>query len=284
VFEQSAREPGPSAPGTDSRVRLSYLVDHGLAGDTLAGNGFAAAGPGDADTAGAAPARPPTPLGRFIERWVPGSLLGAAGSVRRRRVAMAGVFTGIVVVALTTALLLSGRPAVESPPALPSARRTAVPAASSSPAASPETAQPSSSPLVVSVVGKIRNPGLVTLPAGARVADALRAAGGAEPGVDLDSLNLARHLVDGEQIAVGVPVAPAAGEPGQAGAAPAKVDLNSASADQLDTLPGVGEVTAKRIIDWRTQHGRFSTVEQLRDVDGIGDSKFAKLRDQVAVS
>ncbi|MCU1681183.1 MAG: comE [Amycolatopsis sp.] len=265
MFESSARDPGPSA-GVASKVRLSYLVDHGL--------------PDGEPVEQRSTNPPPARLGRLVERWVPSSLLGGAGSVRRRRLAIVAGASGVAVVVLTTALLLGGRPAVESPPPLPPARSTVAPAA-----AAPSSAK--AVPLVVSVVGKVRNPGLVTLSAGARVADALRAAGGAEPGIDLGTLNLARHVVDGEQVAVGIPVAPAPpadGDPAVAGAPAAKVDLNSASADQLDTLPGVGEVTAKRIIDWRTQHGRFTTVEQLRDVDGIGESKFARLRTQVTVS
>jgi competence protein ComEA len=108
----------------------------------------------------------------------------------------------------------------------------------------------------------------------------LRAAGGADPGADLSVVNLARKVTDGEQLAVGIP-APAAppGAPEGGG----KVDLNAASTDQLDTLPGVGEVMAKRIVQWRTEHGGFTKVEQLRDVDGIGESKFEKLREQVTV-
>lgn len=145
---------------------------------------------------------------------------------------------------------------------------------------------------MVDVVGKVRRPGVFRLPDGARVDDALHAAGGALPGVDLSSLNLARKLGDGEQIAVGVPgagpPAPAAGAPA-AGAGPSgastssPIDLNTATLEQLDTLPGVGPVLAQRILDWRTAHGRFDTVDQLRDVTGIGDSRYADLKPLVTV-
>lgn len=138
--------------------------------------------------------------------------------------------------------------------------------------------------LVVDVVGKVRRPGIYRLPAGARVNDAVAAAGGVLTGVDPVSVNLARKLSDGEQLVIGLPAgaAPAAGgvttgdaTAGGAGAGP--VDLNSASTAQLDALPGVGPVLAQRIVDWRTQHGRFASVDQLRSVSGIGDAKFRDL-------
>lgn len=143
-------------------------------------------------------------------------------------------------------------------------------------------------PLVLSVSGKVARPGLIELPDGARVADALEAAGGALPGTDLSTLNLARRVVDGEQIAVGVPAAPDAalvGGSGTASGAPAggPVDLNTATEAQLDALPGVGPVTATRILEWRERHGRFTRVEQLREIEGIGERRFAQLRELVTV-
>lgn len=152
----------------------------------------------------------------------------------------------------------------------------------------PTPAQPDA-PLVVSVSGKVARPGLVEVPDGARVADVLEAAGGALPGTDLTGLNLARKVVDGEQVSVGVPPAADAasaavggGAPGGGAAGPAgKVDLNAATAEQLEALPGVGPVTAQRILDWRTRNGRFTRVEQLREVDGIGERRFATLRELV---
>lgn len=139
--------------------------------------------------------------------------------------------------------------------------------------------------VVVDVVGKVRHPGLIRLSAGARVDDAIRAAGGALPGTDLSGVNLARVLVDGEQIAVGTSGAvPPSGPAGGSGAsAGALINLNTASTEQLDALPGVGPVLAQRIVDWRTQHGRFDSVDQLRDVPGIGDAKFAEIRPLVTI-
>ncbi|MFE7277754.1 helix-hairpin-helix domain-containing protein [Streptomyces sp. NPDC057623] len=143
--------------------------------------------------------------------------------------------------------------------------------------------------IVVDVSGKVREPGIHRLPAGSRVADALRAAGGVRPGTKTDSLNRARFLVDGEQVIVGDPAAVPGGAPGTgagagaiAGAAPtAPVSLNTATVDQLDTLPGVGPVLAQHIIDYRTQHSGFRSVDELREVNGIGDRRFADLRNLV---
>jgi competence protein ComEA len=129
--------------------------------------------------------------------------------------------------------------------------------------------------LVVNVVGEVATPGLVTVTSGARVADAVRLAGGLKPGADLHDLNLARKLTDGEQIAVGIP------PPSGPAATPSKLNLNSATASELDALPGVGPVTAQRIVDHRTRKGPFASVDQLREVEGIGDSKLAKLADLV---
>ena len=135
--------------------------------------------------------------------------------------------------------------------------------------------------VVVAVSGRVQQPGLVRLPAGARVADALAAAGGALPGTDLSSLNLARKVTDGELIVVGAPP-----PPGAAGAAPGPagpVNLNTATLDQLQTLPGVGPVLAQRIIDYREQHGGFASVADLRKVTGIGDARYNDLKTRVTV-
>ncbi|EGX60575.1 DNA-binding protein [Streptomyces zinciresistens K42] len=150
----------------------------------------------------------------------------------------------------------------------------------------PGAARTAAAEIVVDVGGKVREPGVHRLPVGSRVADALRAAGGVRPGTKTDGLNLARFLVDGEQVIVGAPAAapgpaPAAGA-GPAGAAPAApVTLSTATVEQLDTLPGVGPVLAQHIVDYRTRNGGFRSVGELREVKGIGERRFADLRDLV---
>lgn len=135
-----------------------------------------------------------------------------------------------------------------------------------------------SAELVVDVAGKVRRPGIAVLPPGSRVVDALEAAGGARAGVDLTGLNLARLVIDGEQILVGV--APAPGVAGNLGAAPegtSLVNLNTADQTTLETLPGVGPVTAGAILAWRTDNGGFTSVDELLEVDGIGEATLEDL-------
>jgi competence protein ComEA len=140
--------------------------------------------------------------------------------------------------------------------------------------------------VTVDVAGKVRRPGIAVLGAGARVVDALEAAGGVRAGVDVAGLNLARVLVDGEQVLVGVPPVPgvAASAPMPSGGPPtALVNLNTADAAQLDTLPDVGPVTAESILAWRTEHGAFSSVDELLEVDGIGEATLARIAPLVTV-
>jgi competence protein ComEA len=145
----------------------------------------------------------------------------------------------------------------------------------------------SASTVVVDVTGKVRRPGIVRLAVGSRVSDALRRAGGARRGVDLSNLNLARRLEDGEQVVVGG----TSGRGSATGPAPASsssdpaavVALNTATLEQLDTLPGVGPVTAQKILDWRTAHGRFSSVDELLEVDGIGTKTMADIAPHVTL-
>ncbi|MER5784984.1 ComEA family DNA-binding protein [Streptomyces mobaraensis] len=161
------------------------------------------------------------------------------------------------------------------------------------------TPGPSTGGVVVDVSGKVRHPGIQRLPVGSRVVDALDAAGGASPGVDMTGLNRARVLADGEQIVVGAP--PGAGPPppnapahtndaGRGGAsrppagtaaatgANGPLSLNAATVEQLDALPGVGPVLAQHIVDYRTEHGGFRSVTDLRQVNGIGARRFTDLR------
>lgn len=178
------------------------------------------------------------------------------------------------------------------------------------PSASSASAAPS---VVVHVLGAVAHAGVVTVPGGGRVTDALEAAGGASGDADLARLNLARPLVDGERLyvprvgeddvpqALGADSGGAAGPAGSAGADPGPgsgvsgaagsdgsaasdvVDLNTADQAALETLPGIGPGLAQRILAWRDEHGRFSAVEDLLDVSGIGDGRFAELQDRVRV-
>jgi competence protein ComEA len=211
----------------------------------------------------------------------------------RRGVKALAAVAALVVVA---AGFLAWRSRPQSDPVTPAAPVSAAPgapAAAGAPGAPAVAEQggPSGTgrdEVVVAVAGKVRRPGLVRLPPGARVADAIEAAGGLLPGTDLATVNLARKVADGELIVVGVP-APAAfaggGSAGPAGPAALgdKVNLNTATLAQLDTLPGVGPVLAQRILSYRTNHGGFRSVTDLRQVDGIGDSRFEQLKDLVTV-
>lgn len=240
-----------------------------------------------------------------LTRWLPETTgNGAAGWIAAVRadpgragvLALAGI--GVIAVLVTVFVLVRG-----DTPAVAAAKLPPVQMVSS---ASP-TADAAGGPVVVSVVGLVHKPGLVTLAAGARIADALTAAGGPLDGADLVGLNMARRIADGEQIVVGIeapPGQPAAMgssvSPGTApnaprstdGSTPAgdgstppgeKVDLNTATVEQLDTLPGIGPVTAAAIVAWRDANGRFASVDQLGDVDGIGPARLEKLRDLVHV-
>ena len=170
--------------------------------------------------------------------------------------------------------LMSSRPQASSPDE-PLAFATSA-KASAQPAVAAE--------LVIDVVGKVKTPGIVTVPKGSRVYQAIEAAGGLDGKVDTSAINMARELVDGEQILVGIEAAVVPGAaPGNGPAVGGKVNLNTATAEQLDTLPGVGPVTAQAILSWRDENGRFGSVEELLDVKGIGDATLAELRDLVTV-
>ena len=187
----------------------------------------------------------------------------------------------------------------------PSSQPTSAPPPAAAPSPTQSTPAPTgtpatATPLVVHVVGAVATPGVVTLDPGARVQDALDAAGGADPDADLRAVNLARPVQDGEQIPVPLPgetmttAAPPAAPPavpsdapsgGSSAAEPAGglVNINTASAAELETLPGVGPVLAGRIVQWRTDNGTFLSVDDLGEVKGIGDKVLASLRPLVTV-
>lgn len=144
--------------------------------------------------------------------------------------------------------------------------------------------------VIVHVRGRVARPGVVTLPSGSRVIDALRAAGGLRPGASSGDLNLARVLVDGEQVVVGgresresASSGPSPGGMATGDAANSLIDLNAATAAELEALPGIGPVLAQRIVQWRIDNGRFTDVEVLGEVSGIGDALMAQLRPLVRV-
>jgi competence protein ComEA len=170
-----------------------------------------------------------------------------------------------------------GQPSEVAAPPRPTADLVSLsPAPSEAP---PSATADAGGSVTVDVAGKVRRPGIAVLDAGSRVVDALEAAGGARPGVDLADLNLARVLVDGEQILVGTapPAGVAATMTGGTSPVASLVNINTADQVALESLPDVGPVTAQSIVAWRTEHGAFTSVDQLLDVDGIGEVTLAKL-------
>ncbi|MFD4938274.1 helix-hairpin-helix domain-containing protein [Streptomyces virginiae] len=212
-------------------------------------------------------------------------------AVRPRAVAAVGVVL-ICAVGFAGQQYWSARPRAVTVPAV--VAPGALPAAATAPAAAPAQgagagAGGTAARIVVDVTGKVRDPGVRRLPAGSRVEDALAAAGGVRPGADTTGLNRARVLVDGEQVVVGAPaqpppagmtggMGPASGAGSGLGSGSGPLSLGSATVAQLDGLPGVGPVLAQHIVDFRTARGGFRSVEDLRQVDGIGERRFADLR------
>ncbi|MEB3034314.1 ComEA family DNA-binding protein [[Mycobacterium] nativiensis] len=297
----------PELPGERLQRRLGLLPEPGRSAD--------AAEPDDeAD---------PNSL---LPRWLPDGAAEAGWLAKvRADPGRAGAIALAVIAALavliTVFTMLRDRPAPVLSAKLPPVEMVST----SSPRTDEPAAGPEASQLVVSVVGLVHKPGLATLAPGSRIADALTAAGGALDGADTVGLNLARPLVDGEQIVVGLApppgrsvlgssvgpgspppegprtsTAPTAVGPepkpggsarldgGEAKLGPSQrpgepVNLNTATVEQLDALPGVGPVTAAAIVAWRTAHGKFANVDQLGDVDGIGPARLDKLRAMVRV-
>jgi competence protein ComEA len=259
--------------------------------------------------------------GRFAELWVPEPLRDARVDPGRRGAivlllvaTLAAVVTAFgvwrdrpeprpVETSAIAALAVSAEPSAGSPPgSLPPIDGTTVGSdqATNPPSQAtgdPPAPTPAATEIVVSVTGLVGEPGIVTLTAGARVADAIAAAGGAIDGADLTGLNLAARLADGDSVVVGSSAqdarsgvagaadnngaAASSGTPGTTGGL---VDLNSADEAALDTLPGVGPVMAQNILAWRESNGKFTTVEQLQEISGIGPSRFAQIAPLVTVS
>jgi competence protein ComEA len=241
----------------------------------------------------------------LLPRWLPDGSAHDGGWLARVRadpgragaIALAAIAAIAVLVTIFT--LMREQPAPVASAKLPPVEMAAT--ASRGASAGPSTRP--NQPVVVSVVGLVHTPGLVTLAPGARIADALKAAGGITEGADTVGLNMARQVDDGEQIVVGM--APVKGQPtvlgssvspGSAAAGPptspsrpakgapaAALNLNTATVQQLDTLPGVGPVRAAAIVAWREAHGKFNSVDQLGEVDGIGPARLEKLRPLVRV-
>jgi competence protein ComEA len=161
----------------------------------------------------------------------------------------------------------------------------------SGPSTSPEIVQDLVIPIqetvtaevIVNVAGKVTNPGVYKLPIGSRVVDAINLAGNQLKGVDISDINLARVLVDGEQILVGTPPSVAAKKAAAKVSASNPLDLNRATAAQLDTLPGIGPVTAQRILDYRSKVGRINSVDELKKISGLGGAKFEEIKNLLRV-
>lgn len=250
--------------------------------------------------------QPPRPL------TLPSSIATARWRVRPRAVVGVALLLAVAVTVLGVRLHLAQRDAL--PQAAPSTSggpavvatgdrsgfETGVGTGPATSGTAPAGTTPAAE-VYVHVVGRVRSPGVVTVPAGARVEEAIEGAGGVREGADLAQVNLARPVVDGEQVVVpreggatpvagGVPApagptAPAAapGGPASTAAPSAPVDLNTADQATLETLPGVGPVLAARIVEWRTTNGGFTTVEELDEVSGIGEKLYAQISPKVTV-
>lgn len=278
--------------------RLSRRSDSGADGDPDGAGGDPDGFDDGADPYDTGSADADTP----VPGWVPDGRpprgrewLAAVRADPGRAGGLALAAVAVLAILITIFTLVRSHPAPVVSAKLPPVQAAAGTPASSGGAPPP----PPQQPVVVSVVGLVNQPGLVTVAPHARVADAVQAAGGPLTGADTLGLNLARRVADGEQIVVGIatpaghpvllgssagagPAAAASDGGGSAGAA-RPLDLNSATAEQLDALPGVGPVTAAAILGWRQANGRFTSVDQLGEVDGIGPARLEKLRPLVRV-
>lgn len=200
---------------------------------------------------------------------------------------LGGVLAAVAIIAGAVHSAEPTAPTPSTPPVIASG--SAVPAPSGWPQAG-ASASADNTRVVVHVVGQVASPGLVTLPAGARVADALERAGGPTQIADVTQVNLARPLSDGEQLRIPArgetPPAQASGagtDAGAGGGASGCVNVNSADAGELDQLPGIGPALAERIVDHRATQGRFGSVDDLTQVSGIGEKTLQRFRDRVCV-
>ncbi len=191
---------------------------------------------------------------------------------------------GAVAVVAVLAGIWFGRGVQTTPPAIPAPAFEDGASVISAPAPSLSTVASSEGSVLVYVSGWVSEPGVVRLPGGSRVGDAIARAGGARPGADLEAVNLAQPVSDGQQVMVpgpaetsgASPAVPANGEPGP-------IRLNAATAEELEGLPGVGPVLAERIVAHRQDVGPYQKVEELLEVPGIGEAKLSSIRDLVAV-
>ncbi|GAA0589691.1 ComEA family DNA-binding protein [Kribbella sandramycini] len=208
--------------------------------------------------------------------WIPDT-----SRLRDTRWRLSGKHVLVLVAILTIGLAWAGCSMLRSrPEPIPDARPSTT-LTTGTPVTTPTTTPRPTTALVVHVAGKVHRPGLIRAQSGARVADVLTLAGGPLRGVDLSALNLARQVTDGEQIIVGQPPTSAAPPDNPTPTPAGPISLNTATAPQLDALPGVGPVLAQRILDYRTQNGPFTTVDQLQEVPGVGPKKFDSLKPHV---
>ncbi|MFD9550377.1 ComEA family DNA-binding protein [Nocardia salmonicida] len=255
-------------------------------------------------------------VSRGRNRLVPERFREARLDPGRRGAIVLGL-VGVIAVVLTGVMVLRDQPVARAVPPVPALRAESI-AVHADPtvavAAVSGRGPSTSAEVVVSVVGLVERAGLHRLPDGSRIADALEKAGGTREGADLAGLNLAQRLSDGDQVVVGAtdpqigqprlgsimigagrasPPAPTSAGPSKVGSdsagpstgggtgAKSRIDLNTATEAELDALPGVGPVTAKAILAWRSTNGRFTDVAQLGEVDGIGPARLARLRELV---
>jgi competence protein ComEA len=275
------------------RARLRALLDEGFRGGWVPGEDDLRPASEDdplpgSDPGGGYPDHPADdtddPLAGMGRHRAPGpAVRWDPGRRGARSLWLAGLLAALLLVAWTWV----DRPRVEPAPT-PTPAPASGSAAPAAPTSSPAVGEAAgtATPVVVAVVGLVARPGLVTLPTGSRVADAVEAAGGLLPGTDPASVNLAAVVTDGQQIAVGVTgvagSSPTSTDGGGAGGG-GLVDLNSATAQELDALPGIGPVLAQRIVAHRDEQGPFRSVDQLDDVPGIGPTIFAELAELVTV-